>query len=311
MPKTTEIPRWPVVSCKGVKPTMIRFVKAVWRARISVGRYALMILLAPVFLAPIVFMLVSSLKPDYQLIRDSTSIRAFLPVGELSLNNYVHMLRRAPVGLFIFNSALVTSLTVILGLFVNSMAGFALVYPRWKGKEILLTVIVAMLIVPFEAFAIPLLLIVSRLPWIGLDGFTQGWLNSYHVQIIPFIANALSIFLFVQFFKSLPVELIDAARIDGANWLQIYRRVVLPLSGPVFSTVAIITMLPMWNQYLWPLMVIQLEEYRPVMIGAEYFFMSLGEILAYLSTITLPVLALFLVLQRAFVESIASTGIRG
>lgn len=265
----------------------------------------------PIFLCPIIFLFVSSLKSDYyQFLRDSNSLRAFLPVGNISLDNYRVAFQRAPVARFIFNSVLVTSLTVILGLVVNSMAGFALVFPRWKGKGIMLSLIIATLIVPFEAIAIPLLLIVSRLPWIGLNGFVEGWLNSYHVQIIPFIANALAIFLFVQYFKSLPIEIVDAAQIDGAGWFQIYRRVIVPISRPVFGTVAILTALPMWNQYLWPLMVIQPEAYRPVMIGAQYFSQGGGEIMAYLTTITLPVLVLFLVLQNAFMESITTTSIK-
>ncbi|HWQ15874.1 MAG TPA: carbohydrate ABC transporter permease [Roseiflexaceae bacterium] len=280
----------------------------------SIGRYILLTMLAVVFLFPVVFMLVSSLKPDLQLLQDSASLRAFLPVGDISLRNYAEAFERAPIGLFIFNSVLVTSLTVIFGLVINSMAGYGLTVPRWRGRALALSVIIATLIVPFETIAIPLLLIVSKLPWIGLNGLQQGWLNTYHVQIIPFVANAFSIYLFVQFFKSLPGELVEAARIDGASWFQIYRRIILPLSGPVLATVAILTFLPMWNAYLWPIMVVQKEEYRPVMVGLQYFFqlnIAWGEIMAYLSTITIPVLILFLTLQRAFMESIASTGIKG
>ena len=146
------------------------------------------------------------------------------------------------------------------------------------------------------------------------EGFSQGWLNTYHVQIVPFIVDAFSIFLFVQFFKSLPYELIEAARIDGASWFQIYARVIVPISGPVFATAAILRGLYMWNQYLWPIMVTQAEEIRPVMVGLGYFFqlnVAWGEVMAYLSTITIPILILFLFLQRAFVESIASSGIKG
>ncbi len=289
-------------------------VKGRWYALSTITRYALMSLLSIVFLFPIIFMLVSSLKPDFQILQDTSSLRAFLPVGDISTDNYKEAFARAPTGRFIFNSILVTSITVILGLIANSMAGFALAVPRWKGRKIVLGVIIATFIVPFETIAIALLLIVSRLPWIGLDGFYQGWLNTYHVQIIPFIANAFSIFLFVQFFKSLPDELVEAARIDGANWFQIYSRVFVPVSGPVFSTVTILTFLPMWNQYLWPIMVVQAEQYRPVMVGLQYFFLldiAWGPVMAYLSTITIPVLVLYLALQRAFVESIASTGIKG
>jgi multiple sugar transport system permease protein len=285
-----------------------------WHGTGTAVRYTLMSLLSVIFLFPIVFMTVSSLKPDFQILQDSSSLRAFLPVGDISFANYPEAFERAPTGRFIFNSVLVTTVTVVLGLFVNSMAGFALGILRWPGKEIVLTVIIATLIVPFETIAVPLLLIVSRLPWIGPAGLEFGWLNTYHVQIIPFIANAFSIFLFVQFFKSLPPELVEAARIDGASWFQIYSRVIIPVSGPVFATVTILTVLPMWNQYLWPTMVVQSEQYRPVMVGLQYFFqlnVAWGEVMAYLSTITIPVLIVFLALQRAFIESIAASGIKG
>jgi multiple sugar transport system permease protein len=194
------------------------------------------------------------------------------------------------------------------------MAAYAIALLRWRGQAIILAVIVATFIVPFETFAVPLLLMVSRLPWIGIEGLQQGWINSYHVQIIPFLADAFSIFLFVQFFKSLPRDLIEAARIDGASWFQIYRSVIVPVSGPVFATAAILRFQTMWNQYLWPLMTVQEERFRPVMVGLQYFFqldIAWGEVMAYLSTITIPVLIIFLALQRAFIESIASTGIKG
>ena len=216
----------------------------------SIVRYTLMTILALIFLFPIVFMLMSSLKPDLDLLRDALSLRAFLPVGNISFDNYQLAFERAPVPLFIFNSVLVTSVTVLLGLVVNSMAGFALAIPRWRGQGVVLSVIIATLIVPFETIAIPLLLVVNQLPWIGPEGVTFGWLNSYQVQIIPFVASAFSIFLFVQFFKGLPPELIEAARIDGASWFQIYTALIVPLSGPVFATNAILTFLPMWNSFL-------------------------------------------------------------
>ena len=284
-------------------------------------RYGIMILLAIIFAFPIVFMMVSSLKPHFQLLQDSSSLRAFLPVGDISINNYFDAFERAPIALFIFNSILVTTVTVVLGLLINSMIGFALASMRWKGKEIMLMVIIATLILPFETIAVPLLMVVSRLPWISLEGITYGWLNSYHVQIIPFIVDAFSIFLFVQHFKSLPYELIEAARIDGAGWFKIFARVIVPISGPIFATAAILRGLFMWNQYLWPIMVTQSEQYRPVMVGLGYFYqlstsnttgiLPWGEVMAYLSIITIPVIILFLALQKAFIESIASTGIKG
>jgi len=277
-------------------------------------RYTVLGLIALIFIFPLVFMLMSSLKPDAQLLSDTRSLRAFLPVGDISLDNYFDAFRRAPVGLFIFNSVIVTGVTVALTLFICSAAAFAFVFIDWRGRDLVLTLILATLIVPFETIAIPLLLIASKLPWLGFDGLTYGWLNSYQVQIVPFIADGLTIFLFVQYFKDLPGELIEAARVEGASWWQVYRRVVMPLAGPVLATAAILKFLVMYNQYLWPLMVVQEERYRPVMVGLQYFFQlnrAWGEIMAYLSLITVPVLAFYLFLQRAFIASIASTGVKG
>ena len=283
------------------------------RLRLAV-RYAVLTLIAIIFIFPLVFMVMSSLKPDQQLLADTGSLRAFLPVGDLSFDNYHDAFQRAPVGLFVFNSMLVTGVTVILSLLICSLAAFSFVFLSWTGKGVVLSIILATLIVPFETIAIPLLLIASKLPWIGFDGLTFGWLNSYRVQIVPFIADGLTIYLFVQYFKDLPGELIEASRVEGASWLQIYRRVVMPLSGPVLATAAILKFLVMYNQYLWPLIVVQQESYRPVMVGLQYFFqlnIAWGEVMAYLSLITIPVLTFYLVLQRAFIASIASTGVKG
>ena len=278
-------------------------------------RYAVLTAFALLFIFPLVFMVVSSLKPDLQLLRDTSSFRAFLPVGDISFDNYFKAFERAPIGLFVFNSLLVTAFTLAIGLFLNSMAAFAFVFMRWRGREVLLSIIIATFIIPFETIAIPLLLVVNTLPWIGLDGFSVGWLNSYHVQIIPFIADALSIFIFVQYFKDMPRELIEAARMDGATWFQTYWRVIVPLAGPAFATAAILRFLFMYNQqYIWPLMVTQSQDFRPVMVGLQYFFqlnIPWGEVMAYLSIITVPVLFFYLLLQRAFITSIASTGIKG
>ena len=277
-------------------------------------RYLVLTLIALMFCFPLVFMVVSSFKPDLQLLQDSGNMRAFLLVGDLSFDNYTNAFTRAPIGLFIFNSVLVTGVTVVLSLILCSLAGFAFTFIEWKGRNLALTIVLATLIVPFETIAIPLLLLASKLPWIGMDGVTFGWLNSYRVQIAPFIADGLTIFLFAQYFKDLPRELIEAARVEGASWWQVYLKIVMPLSGPVLATAAILKFLAMYNQYLWPLMVVQQEEYRPVMVGLQYFFqlnIAWGELMAYLSLITIPVLAFYLYLQKAFIASIASTGVKG
>ncbi|MGA1598673.1 MAG: carbohydrate ABC transporter permease [bacterium] len=280
----------------------------------QVLRYLLLSWIALLFVFPVVFMVVSSLKPDLQLLRDSASFRAFLPVGEISLENYESALERVPIARFVINSVMVTAVTLGLSLFFCSMAAFAFVFLEWAGRSVVMAVVLATFIVPFESIAVPLLLLVNHLPWIGVEGIKIGWLNSYHVQVIPFIADALTIFLFVQYFKDLPRDLIEASRVDGASWFQIYSKVILPLSGPIFATAAILKFLAMYNQFLWPLMVAQSEQYRPIMVGLQYFFqlnIAWGEIMAYLTLITVPVLAFYLSLQKAFIASIASTGIKG
>ncbi len=278
-------------------------------------RYLVLALVAIVFMFPLVFMIISSLKPTQQLLSDTASMRAFLPVGDISLDNYFAAFARAPVELFVFNSILITVITVSASIFLCSLAAFSFVYLNWRGSGLVLSIALATLIIPFETIAIPLLLFVSRLPWIGMNGIEIGWLNTYHVQIIPWIADALTIFLFVQYFKDLPGELVEAARAEGASWWQIYRKVVMPLSGPVLATAAILKSLKMYNeQYLWPLIVVQDEAHRPIMVGLGYFFqldVAWGEVMAYLSVITVPVLVFYLVLQRAFIASIASTGVKG
>jgi multiple sugar transport system permease protein len=275
-----------------------------------VGRFLLVL----VFALPLVFMIVSGFKPDTQIFADLTNVNAFLPTGDLSFDNYAAVFDRVPFGTFIMNSVIISVCTVVLGIIVNSMAAFALSRMRFKGQKVILGVIIATLIVPFETLALPLLWWVNKLPWLDANGFSFGWLDTYQVQILPFVANAFSIYLFYQFFDSIPKELDEAATVDGAGWFMIYRKIVMPLAGPAIATVAILTFLPAWNSYLWPLMVVQSEELRPAMVGIDYFKQlntSWGQIMAYASMITVPVLALFVAFQRAFINSIASSGVKG
>ncbi|HEX8487110.1 MAG TPA: carbohydrate ABC transporter permease [Propionibacteriaceae bacterium] len=274
----------------------------------------LRIVLALVFGLPLLFMIISSFKPDAQIFADLTSIRAFLPVGQLDLANYTGVFERVPFAQFLLNSILISVATVALGLVVNSMAAFALSRMKFRGQQVILGVILATLIVPFETMALPLLWWVNKLPFVDVNGYSQGWLDTYQVQIVPFIANAFSIYLFYQYFDSIPRELDEAATVDGAGWFRIYRSIVMPLAGPAVATVAILTFLPAWNQYLWPLMVVQTESLRPAMVGIDYFKqlnVSWGQIMAYASIITVPVLILFIAFQRSFVNSIASSGVKG
>lgn len=282
--------------------------------------YVPMTVLAAFFLFPIVFMLAASLKSDHQIFADMNSFKAFLPVGELSFANYAAVFDRVPFWRFLGNTLFVTFMVTAFGLIVNSMCGYALARMRWKGRGLVFGLIIATLILPFDTTIVPMVYLVANLPWVGFDGLTPvlefGWLNTYRVQIIPFIVNAFSIFLFAQYFKSLPKGLEEAAAIDGAGWLRTYWRIIVPLSKPVFATVAILTVVTSpatWNAYLWPLMTVQSEELRPVMVGVQYFFQldtAWGEVMAYISMITLPMVIVFLVFQRSFIQSIASAGMK-
>jgi multiple sugar transport system permease protein len=276
------------------------------------------ILLVGFFAFPLVFMFMSSLKPDDQIFADLDSIRAFLPVGDISLANYSGVFDTVPAARFLINSIGITTVIVLVGLVVNSMAAFALSRMRWRGSTVVLAAIIATLVVPFETFALPLLWWVNKLPWVifqdGQFFYTTGWLDTYRVQIFPFLANAFSVYLFYSYFQSIPKDLDEAARVDGAGWFRIYRKVVMPLAGPAIATVAILTFLPAWNSYLWPLMVVQTEQLRPVMVGVSYFMQQnvlWGQIMAYSTIITIPVLVMFLALQRQFIRSIASAGVKG
>lgn len=299
-----------------------RRIKSSGTSRGNAWTYVPLVLLSISFILPLLFMISSSFKPRDQILADLTSWRAFVPVGDLSMANYAGVFDRVPVERFFFVSTVVTVAIVVLGLIVNSMAGFALARLNFKGRNIILGVIIATLIVPFETFAIPMVYLISNLPRVVLhsDGFAlrMGWANSYEVLIIPFIANAFSIFLFTQYYRSIPKELDEAARVDGAGWFRTYASVVSPLAKPAFATSAILTFLPQWNSYLWPLLVIQQENMRPVQVGMRYFFASgtaegtpWGQIMAYTSMITIPVIVVFLLFQRAFISSIASSGVKG
>lgn len=281
------------------------------RFLILVIDYGIMIGLAIFFLFPIVFMVVSSFKPEKVIFDDLKTITwAFIP-HQVTFENFTSVFRRVPFGRFMFNSTFIVLATVAAGLLVNSMIAFALARLRWKGKTIVLSLVIALSIVPLDAIVVPLLVLVNEFPWI--DG-SIGWLDTLHVQIIPFIADAFSIFLFYQFFIGIPRDFDEAATIDGGSPFAVYRRIIVPLSRPVFATVAILQALFLWSSYLWPLMATRGEASRPLTVGITSFYgqdVKWAQILAFASMITIPVLILFLLFQKWFVQSVASTGLKG
>lgn len=267
--------------------------------------YVSMTALAAFFVFPVVAMIVLSLQPDEaKVLTDQRSIWAFIP-RSFSLDNYRDIFDRDGVSRAVFNSALITFCTVTLGLIVNSMCAYSLARLQWKGRGVLLALVVALMIVPFQTVSVPLLLIVNEL----------GWLDTYHVQIIPFVANPFFIFLFYQAFIGLPAEIEEAARIDGAGLWTIYRKIVVPLSRPTFATVGILQALFVWGSFLWPLMTTRGPEVRPLPVAMQVLFsdpqVPFGDVFAFAAVMTLPLLAFYLIFQRWFVQSVASQGLKG
>ncbi len=282
--------------------------------------YGAMVAWAIAALLPVAFMIVSAFKPTPQIFHDLRSNALLAPVlpTDVTLENFMRVFERTPFALYLFNSLFVASVTVAFSLLVNSMMAYGLSRLEWRGSRVMLALVIALLVVPFEAIAVPLLFVVNQLPWIIATGdgvaLQWSWINSYHVQIIPFIADVFSIFLFYQFFIDIPRELDEAALMDGAGRFRIYWSIILPLSRPVVATVAILQFQVRWNDYLWPVMAVPGQDRRPLTIGITTFYTQTpdwGQILAYASLITIPVLIVFLIFQRWFIQSVVSSGVKG
>jgi multiple sugar transport system permease protein len=269
-----------------------------------IGSYVLAIGLALLFIAPIAFMFVASLKPDELVLSQAGSWQGFIPIPA-SFQNYQDVFDRVNFSQFFLNSILITSMVVLAGLFVNSLAGYALARLRWRGRATLLLVVLALMIIPFEAIAVPLFFQITLL----------GWRNTYLAQILPFVANSFSIYLFYTFFVGLPKELEEAARIDGASTIRTYFEIIVPISKPVFATVAILTFLTQWGSFLWPLMVTIDESVRPLPVAIAAFQtlppIQWGDLMSFGVMMVAPMLLVFLLFQKWFVAGVASTGTKG
>lgn len=256
------------------------------------------------FLIPIGMMVAGSLKPDERVLLEAGTLRGYLP-AEMNLQNYRDVFARVPFMRYLFNSVFITSAIVVFGLLVNSLAGYALARMQWPGRDRILLVVIALMIIPLEAIAVPLFYEVTLL----------GWRNTYLVQIVPFIANAFSIYLFYTFFLGLPRELEEAAKIDGAGAWRIFFTIIMPNAKAVFAAVAILTFLIQWGSFLWPLMVTNNEDVRPLPLGIASFYslppLQWGDIFAFGVMMVAPVLLVFLVFQRWFVKGVATTGVKG
>jgi multiple sugar transport system permease protein len=232
----------------------------------KIVRLGLALLLAAIVLAPLALMVATAFKADeLQILSDLGSVRAFyvLP-GDMSLRHFANVLgdKNLPFLHFLTNSIVIIAFIVVPGIFINSAAGFALSRIRFQGRDLVLGVVVALIIIPMESLAVPLLLMVNQI----------GWVNTLQAQIVPFIAHPFSIYLFYQFFSKIPKDLDDAAYVEGATPSQVYWIIALPLSLPVIATVAILQTLEFWNAYLWPIMVTRGPDAQPISLGLAQFF---------------------------------------
>jgi len=269
----------------------------------TVASYAVLLVGAGVFILPIAFMIVASFKPDELVLREAGSWRAIFPT-EASFQNYSDVFDRVNFGRFFINSLFITGSIVLGGLLINSMAAYAFARMRWRGRDFCFGFVLALLILPFEAIAVPLF----------YQMIEFGWRNSYQVQILPFLANAFSIYLFYSFFLQIPKEMEEAAAMDGAGIWKTFFTLIVPLSKPAFATVAILSFLMHWGNYLWPLMVVDHETYRPLPVAIAEFQtlppVQWGDIMAFGVMMILPVLIVFLLFQRGFVQGVATSGIK-
>jgi multiple sugar transport system permease protein len=263
-----------------------------------------LLLLGLLFISPIGFMLAGSLKPDDRVLLEAGHWRAFWPAG-LSLDNYLDVFARVDFVRYLLNSLFINGMIVGAGLLVNSLAGYAFARLPWCGRELLFGLVLAVMIIPLEAIAVPLFYMVSL----------AGWRDTYLVQIIPFIANAFSIYLFYTYFIGIPRELEEAARIDGAGPLRTFFTIIVPNAKPVFASVAILTFLTQWGAFLWPLMVTSSEAVRPLPLAIATFHslppLQWGDIFAFGVMMVAPILVVFLLFQRWFVRGVVATGIKG
>ncbi|WP_160168530.1 carbohydrate ABC transporter permease [Catenovulum agarivorans] len=234
----------------------------------------------------------------------------------VGFQNYQKVIEHTPFLNYLTNSIVITLVSVVLGTLVNSMAAYSLLRFPWVGKQGILVLLLALLIVPFEAVVLPLVFIVTQLPWIeyqnGSWSLVYSWFNSLHVQIIPELANPFFIFLFYQYFKNIPKDYEEAALIDGASIWKIFFTIVMPMAKPVIAAVAILTFLRSWNAYLLPVLVANAQDVRPLMPGMQQFFshsVDWGAVMAYASMTTLPVLIVFFALHKYLVDGL-KTGVK-
>jgi multiple sugar transport system permease protein len=278
-----------------------------WRLPFS-GWHLVLVPMTFVLIVPLLWMIVTSLETQGEANRFPPVLLPHHPRPA----NYVDAWQTAPFDTFFLNSALVAIVVVASNLVVCSLAGYAFARVRFLGRKALFMALMATLMVPFQVTMIPVFLIVK---WFGDNVSPYLGINHLGSLMLPNLATAFGIFFLRQFFQTVPVELEEAARVDGTSRLGVLFKIVLPLSMPAMSTLAALTILTSWNDFLWPLIVITNQDQMTVPLGLSYFqgahqtnwpLLMAGNVMSLV-----PMLVVFMVAQRYFVQSVAGTGLKG
>ncbi|MEU8626490.1 carbohydrate ABC transporter permease [Streptomyces sp. NPDC048669] len=285
--------------------------------RRSTGRIALLLTLCVVSLlmvVPFIWMVLTSLKTPVEIASQDAGL---LP-EHWEFGNYAEALRAAPFATYARNSFIIAFSHTAINVLVASMAGYALARIRFRGSEVIFYLFIAALMIPTYTKVLPEFLIVRFMPLAGgNDLFGQGgsgWLDSWWALIVPGAVTPFAVFLFRQFFLDLPVELEEAARLDGLGEFRIYSRIMSPQVKPAFITVALLTFESSWNNFLWPLLVTHSDNLRVIQVGLSVFKTENGTqwhfLMAGTTLATLPMVVLFLIGQRYFVQGFATAGLK-
>lgn len=269
--------------------------------------YLPVLILAAAFGLPFLWAVLTSLKKPVEIFVFPPK---WLPASP-QWTNYVEIWRLAPFARFLWNSCVVTFLSMIGQLVSASLVAYGFARFRFPARDVLFVVLLSTLMLPNQVTVVPMFLLFKFL----------GWLDTLKPLIVPayFGGGAFAIFLFRQFFLTIPRELDEAAKIDGANTLWIFARVLVPLSKPIFTTMAIFSFLGNWNSFFYPLIFLNTTEKFTLALGLSYFqrVASMGGkatehlLMAAAMTMTFPCVVLFLVMQRYFVRGIVMSGIKG
>lgn len=265
--------------------------------------YIVLIIIALVFMFPLIWMVVSSFKNDVQIFTDISSMKAFVPTFmEDIFINYKQVVQKLPLLQAMLHSFGYISVIILISLIVNSMAGYAFARLKFPKKNLIFSIILAVMIIPAQTVMLPQFSIIYKM------GFT----NSYMGLILPAIASPMYIFLFRQQFLGIPESIEEAAKLDGASQVRIFFQLIVPLAKPIYATVIILQFIALWNDFVWPVMVISDTSKQTVQMVLSSLFnikpVNYGNVMAGLTIVTIPVLILFLALQKYYVAGVASTG---